>query len=707
MSKLTAHRALPRSFAALRMTLRGLFALLVFFVANPFLAAAEPPIRVLLVDGYSNHDWKLTTALIRGFLEPTGLFQVTVSTAPATKDAPDWDAWRPKFADYDVVIQTCNDLGGKPTWPRAVQEDFEAYVRKGGGVYVWHSGNNAFPDWPAYNDMIGLGWRKKDFGEALAIDADGKVVRIPAGVGPDTGHGARVDTVVKRLGDHPIHAGLPRAWLTPDIEVYYYARGPAKDLTVLSYGFDPKTQMNWPLEWTVSYGQGRVYTSTFGHVWKGDTQPARMRCAGVQTVAIRALQWLAKREVTLPVPADFPTAEQASVRPEIPLPAFRSFDLATETAYSPATGHGFEADTAPNAEGKPFLYSVAVPEGNWRVTVTFGGDTPGNTTVKAESRRLMVEGLATAAGESVTRSFIVNVRNPAMAGPPANAPGGSAVLLNDREQGSFTWDDKLTFEFNGPAPRVRRVTLEPADVPTVFLLGDSTVTDQRAEDGASWGQMLPRFLRPEVAVANHAESGETLKSFVSGLRLAKVLSQLKAHDWVFIQFGHNDQKKQWPQTYVEAGTTYQAWLRTFIAEVRLRGATPVLVTSPQRRNFGPDGKIKNTHGDYPAAVRTVAASEKVALIDLEAASRALYEALGPDKSPLAFSNGGKDVTHHNNYGAYELAKAVAQGIRTAQLSLEPFLAEDFTGFDPAQPDDPATFSLPASPQKTSERPRGN
>jgi hypothetical protein len=282
--------------------------------------AAESPIRVLIVDGYSNHDWRLTTALVRGILEPTGLFAVSVSTAPPTKDAPGWDAWRPKFADYDVVIQTCNDLGGGPPWPRAVQEDFESFVRKGGGVYIWHAGNNAFPDWPAYNEMLGLGWRNKDFGWAISVNADGQLNRIPAGTGLNTGHGNRLDTVVKRLGDHPIHAGLPREWKTPDIEVYYYARGPAKNLEVLSYGFDPRTQMNWPLEWTVAYGQGRVYTSTFGHVWKGDTQPARMRCAGLQTVAVRALQWLAGREVTWPVPADFPSADSVSVRAEIALP---------------------------------------------------------------------------------------------------------------------------------------------------------------------------------------------------------------------------------------------------------------------------------------------------------------------------------------------------------------------------------------------------
>jgi lysophospholipase L1-like esterase len=218
--------------------------------------------------------------------------------------------------------------------------------------------------------------------------------------------------------------------------------------------------------------------------------------------------------------------------------------------------------------------------------------------------------------------------------------------------------------------------------------------------------MLPRFLE-NVAVANHAESGETLKSFISGLRLAKVLSQIKAGDYLFIQFGHNDEKKQWPQTYVEAHTTYKAYLKAFVAEVRLRGATPVLVTSMQRRVFDAQGKIKNTHGDYPAAVREVAAEENVALIDLEKMSIAFYETLGPAKSPLAFSNGGQDITHHDNYGAYELAKCVVQGIRDAHLPLAQNIVADFAGFNPAQPDSPEIFALPASPMSSNVAPRGN
>jgi lysophospholipase L1-like esterase len=388
------------------------------------------------------------------------------------------------------------------------------------------------------------------------------------------------------------------------------------------------------------------------------------------------------------------------------------FELRDPSMTAPFTrnrGHGFDLGTAQNVQtNAPFYFSVLVPEGNYRVTVVFGDehDASGNT-VKAESRQLFIERLETRPNEFVTKSFVVNVRTPQVPPPGKNAPGGSEVLLNPQERSALRWDDKLTLEFNGRAPRVRSIAIEPAHVPTIFIAGDSTVTDQPDEPGASWGQMLPRFFQPVVAIANHAESGETLKSFISGLRLAKILSQIQPGDYLFIQFGHNDEKKQWPQTYVEAHTTYRAYLKAFIAEARLHGATPVLVTSMQRRVFDRRGKIENTHGDYPAAVREVAREEKVALIDLEPMSIAFYEALGPDKSPLAFSDGGKDITHHDNYGAYELAKCIVQGIREAKLPLAEWIAADFKGFDPAYPDSPDAFALPASPGRSGERPRGN
>ena len=381
--------------------------------------------------------------------------------------------------------------------------------------------------------------------------------------------------------------------------------------------------------------------------------------------------------------------------------------VAATDNFSEERGYGFDLGTRPEADGKPFFFSVAVPEGNYRVSVTFGDRQASSVnTVKAESRQLMIERVETKPGEFVTNDFIVNVRDSHVPPPEKNAPGGSEVALNDREKGLLRWDDKLTLEFNGSSPKVAALAITRVEVPTVFLAGDSTVTDQPYEPGASWGQMLPRFLTG-VAVANHAESGETMKSFISGLRLAKLLSQAKAGDYLFIQFAHNDEKKNWPQTYVEAHTTYKAYLKVFIAEARLRGMTPVLVTPMQRRTFDSAGKIRNTHGDYPQAMREVATEEKVALIDLERMSVAFYEALGPKKAPLAFSAHGRDATHQDNYGAYELAKCVVQGIRDANLPLAKSIVTDFAGFDPAHPDDPESFALPASPMHSDIAPRGN
>jgi type 1 glutamine amidotransferase len=265
----------------LKTRVASTFLAFIFLFGTFFVPMAESKsqakIRVLIVDGFSNHDWRLTTALLRSILESSNLFTVAISTAPGTAKSAGWDEWRPRLSDYDVVIQTCNDIGGGPQWPGEVQLAFEKYVRDGGGVLVFHSGNNAFPDWPEYNRIIGLGWRNKQQGDAITVDNHKKIVRIPSGQGENTGHDGRSEVVVHVLGDDPIHRDMPRTWKTPNLEIYYYARGPAKNLRVLSYGYDQHTKMNWPLEWTVRYGRGRIYSSTFGHVWAGDVQPVSMR----------------------------------------------------------------------------------------------------------------------------------------------------------------------------------------------------------------------------------------------------------------------------------------------------------------------------------------------------------------------------------------------------------------------------------------------
>jgi lysophospholipase L1-like esterase len=258
----------------------------------------------------------------------------------------------------------------------------------------------------------------------------------------------------------------------------------------------------------------------------------------------------------------------------------------------------------------------------------------------------------------------VNVRTPDLAPLPANATGGTRVALKPREIGSPAWDDKLTLEIEGDAG-LRTLRIAPAHVPTLYLAGDSTVMDQGVAPAASWGQMLPPHFTSHIAIANHAESGETLKSFVTELRLDKLLSRLRSGDWVMIQFAHNDQKEHWPQTYADAATTYRSWLRTYIAEIRRRGATPFLVTPPERRNFDDTGRIVPSLGEYPDAVRAVAREERVALIDLTPRSVRFYETLGPDESPRAFAEVGRDRTHHSEFGARALAGFVADGLRTA------------------------------------------
>ena len=361
-------------------------------------------------------------------------------------------------------------------------------------------------------------------------------------------------------------------------------------------------------------------------------------------------------------------------------------NLADHPIYDAERGFGFEADS-------PAKFSVRLPEGNYRVTVRLGAKRSAtHTSVRAEQRRLMLEDLTTARGKFIERSFVVNVRTPALGDLPANAPGGTAVKLKPRELGALNWDDKLTLEFLPDVSAVNSLRIEPVEVPVVYLAGDSTVTDQGVAPNGSWGQVLPRFFDDQIAVANHAESGETLKSFVTELRLDKLLSKLHAGDWVMIQFAHNDQKTQWPQTYAEAATTYRAWLRSYLAEIRRRGATPLLVTSPDRRNFDDSGRIASTLGDYPEAMRAVGSDEHVAVVDLNAMSRRFYEALGPEVAPQAFADGGRDKTHFNDYGAYNLARCVVEGLRTAEpaliAGLAAHLAADTARYDPAHPAPP-------------------
>jgi lysophospholipase L1-like esterase len=391
-----------------------------------------------------------------------------------------------------------------------------------------------------------------------------------------------------------------------------------------------------------------------------------------------------------------------------PLPGWTQVTAAMTCSNPP--GYGFEpgahlkltqgASGAAQAitSDKPFFFSVALPEGNYKITVTLGNpQTAAETTVSAELRRLMLQQIRTPAGQFQTCAFIVNVRRPDIA-------AGGQVRLKDREKTieKWDWDDRLTLEFNGLHPSVSRLEIQPANVPTIFLIGDSTVCDQPGEPYNSWGQMITRFFKPQVAVANHAESGETIASSLSAGRFKKIWSVMKTGDYLFVQFGHNDMKSQAPN----ALQTYTDDLRQIVDETRARGGFSVLCTPVSRRSFDAGGKISNSFGGYPDAVRLVAKEKNIPLIDLQHDGAALYEALGPDASHLAFAT-PRENTHHSDYGSYEIARCVVQGIRQDRLPIAKFIVDDFNGFDPAHPDPFDSFHLPPSPLANLPTPAGN
>lgn len=390
----------------------------------------------------------------------------------------------------------------------------------------------------------------------------------------------------------------------------------------------------------------------------------------------------------------------------------KTYQLSDTTRYSPKTEYGYDFSPTPSkGNKKPFYYSVKVPDGNYMITVKIGSKKQaGITTVRAESRRLYVQQQGTKKGQYVEVSFLVNKRTPFISEK-------ENVKIKDREAGSLTWDDKLTLEFNGPAPVCEYIKIAPApaDVTTVFLCGNSTVVDQTSEPWASWGQMIPYFFDNKVCFANHAESGLSANSFISSNRLKKILSQMKQGDYVMIEFGHNDQKQSGPGS--GAWYSFMTNLKTYVDEVRKKGGIPVLITPTQRRRFDEKGENQNTHGEYPDAIRWLAQKENVALIELNQMTKAMYEAMGEEASKKAFVHypantfsGQKDAladnTHFNTFGAYEVAKCVISGMEKAVPELYKHLKPGFQ-FNPSQPDNFELFKWDLSPFTEVEKPDGN
>lgn len=395
--------------------------------------------------------------------------------------------------------------------------------------------------------------------------------------------------------------------------------------------------------------------------------------------------------------------------------AGQTFDLTQpQPRYSDATGYGYDVNASPAAKSvSPFYFSVKVPDGNYRITVTLGSNKRASSTVvRAENRRFFLPETPLKKKQLQSFTFVINKRS------PFDENGRKIVRIKDREKEYFHWDDRLTLEFNGAAPAVSRITIEKdTTAVTVFLCGNSTVVDQFKEPWASWGQMFPRWFNDKVSVCNLAESGLTATSFVAQGRLDYILKHIRKGDYVFCEFGHNDQKEHGPGD--GAWYNYSHVLKKYIDLIRRAGGYIIFCTPTQRRAFDSSHQhIQETHGDYPAAMRAVAQREHVPVIELHDMTRTFFETLGYDNSTKAlvhypantFPGQDKalaDNTHFNPYGAYEVSRMVVMGLRQLQSPLCQYLRTDWHDFDPAHPDDWRAFKWAPSVIFELAKPDGN
>lgn len=278
-------------------------------------AGAERPIKVMLIGGQNNHDWKKSTPFMKELLDKGGHFAATVANAPSQgASQAEWDAWQPQFGQFACVVL---DYNGQ-MWPERVKKDFVDYVRGGGGVLVVHAANNSFTGWKEFEQMVGLLWRGRDYGASLYVDDEGKIVREEPGKGRGMGHGGQYDwKMIVRDTDHPITRDMPVHWMHKQDELYHGQRGPAENVHILLTAYsDPAggrggTGKHEPIVFWVPYGHGKVVTNLMGHVGALDC----MKCVGFKVLLYRACEWLATGKCVTPIPGNFPTPEKTSLDP--------------------------------------------------------------------------------------------------------------------------------------------------------------------------------------------------------------------------------------------------------------------------------------------------------------------------------------------------------------------------------------------------------